>query len=49
MKNSTIDGANAVHQTEWLRNLTDKSQMNIGIFIIAVVVIIGYEETTLGF
>ena len=20
------------HQTEWLRNLTDKSQMNIGIF-----------------
>ncbi len=26
-KDSTIDvGANAVYQTEWLRNLTDKSQ-----------------------
>ena len=39
-------GANAVYQTEWLRNLTDKSQMNIGIFfaIIAVVVIWFFDE-----
>ena len=52
-KDSTIDvGANAVYQTEWLRNLTDKSQMNIGIFfaIIAVVVIwFLMKKTTLGF
>ena len=52
-KDSTIDvGANAVYQTEWLRNLTDKSQMNIGIFfaIIALVVIwFLMKKTTLGF
>jgi len=52
-KDSTIDvGANAVYQTEWLRNLTDKSQMNIGIFfaIIAVAVIwFLLKKTTLGF
>ena len=52
-KDSTVDvGANAVYQTEWLRNLTDKSQMNIGIFfaIIAVVVIwFLMKKTTLGF
>ena len=52
-KDSSIDvGANAVYQTQWLRELTNKSQMNIGIFfaLIAVVVIwFVMKKTTLGF
>ena len=48
-KDSTIDvGANAVYQTEWLRNLTDKSQMNIGIFFaIIALVAVSYTHLTL--
>ncbi len=50
---STIDvSANASYQTQWLRDLTDNSRLNIGIFFaIIAVIIIWYllSKTTLGF
>lgn len=52
-KDSSITvSANATYQTEWLRELTNNSRMNIGIFfaIIAVIVIwFLLTKTTLGF
>ena len=50
-KDSSIDvGANAVYQTQWLRELTNKSQMNIGIFF-ALIAVVGswfvMKKTTL--